>query len=53
MQSQQSSPRQPQWRDEQEQFEASGLTARKFCELRRLNVSGNCAPVTDIRVVVI
>ena len=38
-QSQQLSPRQQQWRDEQEQFEASGLTARKFCELRRLNAS--------------
>lgn len=33
------SPRQQQWRDEQEQFEASGLTARKFCELHRLNAS--------------
>ena len=33
------SPRQQQWRDEQDQFEASGLTARKFCELRRLNAS--------------
>ena len=38
-QSQQLSPRQQQWRDEQEQFEASGLTARKFCELHRLNAS--------------
>lgn len=38
-QSQQLSPRQKQWRDEQEQFEASGLTARKFCELHRLNAS--------------
>jgi len=38
-QSQQLSPRQQQWRDEQEQFEASGLTARKFCELNQLNPS--------------
>ena len=38
-QSQQLSPRQQQWRDEQERFEASGLTARKFCELHRLNAS--------------
>jgi len=38
-QSQQLNPCQRQWRDEQEQFEASGLTARKFCELRRLNAS--------------
>jgi hypothetical protein len=38
-QSQQLSPRQQQWRDEQEQFEASGLTVRKFCELHRLNPS--------------
>ena len=38
-QSQQLSPRQQQWRDEQEQFEASGLTARKFCELNQLNLS--------------
>ncbi len=38
-QSQQLSPRQQQWRDEQEQFETSGLTARKFCELHRLNAS--------------
>jgi len=38
-QSQQLSPRQQQWRDEQEQFEASDLTARKFCELHRLNAS--------------
>ena len=33
------SPRQQQWRNEQDQFEASGLTAHKFCELHRLNVS--------------
>ena len=33
------SPRQQQWRDEHEQFEASGLTARKLCEFRRLNAS--------------
>ncbi len=32
-QSQQLNPRQRQWRDEQEQFEASGLTATKFCQL--------------------
>ncbi len=38
-QSQQLNPRQQQWRDEQDQFEASGLTARKFCELHRLNAS--------------
>lgn len=38
-QSQQLSLRQQQWHDEQEQFEASGLTARKFCELHRLNAS--------------
>jgi len=38
-QSQQLSPRQQQWHDEQKQFEASGLTARKFCELNQLNPS--------------
>jgi len=36
-QSQQLNPRQRQWRDEQEQFEASGLTATKFCQLHQLN----------------
>ena len=38
-QSQQLSPRQQQWHDEQKQFEASGLTARKFCQLHQLNPS--------------
>ena len=38
-QSQQLNPRQQQWRDEQEQFEASGLTATKFCQLHQLNPS--------------
>ena len=38
-QSQQLSPRQQQWHDAQKQFEASGLTARKFCELNQLNPS--------------
>ena len=38
-QSKQLSPRQQQWHDEQKQFEASGLTARKFCELNQLNPS--------------
>jgi hypothetical protein len=38
-QSQQLSPRQQQWHDEQKQFEASGLTARKFCQLHQLNQS--------------
>lgn len=38
-QSQQLSPSQQQWRDEQEQFEVSVLTARKYCELHRLNTS--------------
>ena len=37
--SQQLSLRQQQWRNEQDQFEASGLTARKFCELHRFNAS--------------
>ncbi len=36
-QSQQLNLRQRQWRDEQEQFEASGLTASKFCQLHQLN----------------
>ena len=38
-QSQQLSPRQQQWHDEQKQFEASGLTARKFCQVHQLNPS--------------
>ena len=38
-QSQQLSLRQQQWHDEQKQFEASGLTARKFCQLHQLNPS--------------
>jgi hypothetical protein len=38
-QSQQLSPRQQQWHDQQKQFEASGLTVRKFCELNQLNPS--------------
>ena len=38
-QSQQLSPRQQQWHVEQKQFEASGLTARKFCQVHQLNPS--------------